>query len=277
MKQRQKQKEVFHKIRKSMTKEWAKRTVYQVTAFLVSVAMVYGVVSYAVGKSYRARKLEFVDGFTITAHTGSMDTKDNSLESIRAGAESGADIIEFDVAFRPDKTPVMSHDLVVTNKQGVPVEEAFKLISKYPGIKVNLDIKETTNLSGLQELVLRYNLLDRVFLTGVSQRYVDEVKAQCPQLKYYLNMSPSRFKIITDKYKQALLEQLETSGAVGINCNYNYAGERLSGLMHENGYLLSVWTANNEDDMARCLAIKPDNITTRHPDVLIQLIENWRV
>ena len=45
-------------------------------------------------------------GFTITAHTGCEGTPDNSLDSIRAGVAAGADIVEIDLHFLPDGTPV---------------------------------------------------------------------------------------------------------------------------------------------------------------------------
>ena len=62
-------------LKRNMTPTWAKHFSYQVFAFIVSVLMVIGVANYAITKSYDERKLTFVENFTITAHTGSFDTK----------------------------------------------------------------------------------------------------------------------------------------------------------------------------------------------------------
>lgn len=267
---------VWSKLHKKMTKKWWIMTIYQVITFLLSVVIVYGVVSYAVSKSYRTRKLYLSDSFTVTAHSGSMGTEENSIESIEKAIEAGADVVEFDVRFRPDGTPVMSHDSVLSNKKGVLVEEALKrLAQEGETIRVNLDIKETTNLQELQQLVIKYGLLDRVFLTGVTERFVPEVQAQCPELPYYLNYAPGRSKILGEKYQQKLLALLHATGAIGINCKYRYSSERLATLLHENGYLLSVWTVNDKDQMARALVNGADNITSEVPDQVIQLIETW--
>ena len=55
-------------------------------------------------------KTNLPENFTYTAHTGCVKTADNSLEAIEEGAKHGADIIEFDLNFLPDGTPVLSHD-----------------------------------------------------------------------------------------------------------------------------------------------------------------------
>lgn len=74
-------------LKRNMTPTWAKHFSYQVFSFLVSVAMVIGVANYAITRSYDERKLTFVDGFTITAHTGAFHTNQNSLEAVQAAID----------------------------------------------------------------------------------------------------------------------------------------------------------------------------------------------
>lgn len=250
-------------------------TIYQVVTFLLALVLVYSVVNYAVTRSYKARKLHLSDSFTVTAHSGSMDTKDNSLESIEKAISIDADVVEFDVRFQSDGTPVMAHDRMGVNK-AVKVEDAFKIITE-PGvdIKINLDIKETTNLIDLEKLVVRYSLEDRAFMTGVTEDKVSEVKRQCSVLKYYLNYSPAKLKISKESYQNKVLQLLEQTGAIGINCNYIYMSERLAETLHAKGYLLSIWTVNQEDKIARCLVLGADNVTSKVPDRVIDLIDNW--
>lgn len=82
--------------------------------------------------------------FTITAHTGCMSTKMNSLESIKKADEFGADITEFDLNFMPDLSPVLSHNAPSGGE--VTLEQAFELLSHYPELKINIDIKSDKNL-----------------------------------------------------------------------------------------------------------------------------------
>lgn len=262
-------------LKRNMTPTWAKHFSYQVFSFLVSVAMVIGVANYAITRSYDERKLTFVEGFTITAHTGAFDTNQNSLEAVQAAIDHQVEVLEIDVRQRPNGILVMAHDLVVKNSDGVPLADAFALLEP-TAIRLNLDIKETKVLGALHDLLVEYNLYDRVILTGLEVWNMNAVKAStCRDLPYYLNYIPSRFQIFSADYQQRLLKILEESGAIGLNCNYKHVGGRLSNFLHKNGYKLSVWTVDRRDTMKRILVAKPDNITTKQYDKLQDVIARW--
>lgn len=262
-------------LKRNMTPTWAKHFSYQVISFLISVFLVAAVATYAVTKSYDERSLNFVEGFTITAHTGAFNTPENSLESVQAAIDNNVEILEIDIRRRPNGTLVISHDIVVTNNDGTELTEVFKLLQR-DDCRINLDIKETRTLNDLHDMLVEYNLLDRAFLTGIDQMNVAAVKeSSCADMDYYLNYQPSRIQIFTNDYKHKIISLLEETGAIGINCNYKYAGGTLSNLLHENGYKLSVWTVNSRYEMKRMLVAEPDNITTKEYDLLISVIENW--
>lgn len=258
-----------------MTPTWAKHFSYQVISFLLSVCLVIGVTAYAINKTYDERTLTFVQGFTVTAHTGAFDTPENSMESVQAAIENNVQIIEIDIRQRPDKTLVISHDIVVMNNEGTPLADVFALLQQDDCL-INLDIKETRTLDPLHDMLVEYNLLSRAFLTGIDQMNVNAVKeSSCADMDYYLNCQPSRIKIFTDDYKVKIIDLLKETGAVGINCNYKYACTTLSNLLHENGYKLSVWTVNTKFEMKRMLVTQPDNITTKEYGKLMSVIDNW--
>lgn len=262
-------------LKRNMTPTWAKHFSYQVISFIISVFLVIGVAEYAVTKSYDERKLSFVKGFTITAHTGAFDTDENSVEFVDIAIKNNVEVIELDIRQRPNGTLVMNHDIVITNNDGVVLSKALEKL-KGTDIRINLDIKETRTLNALHDILVEYNLYSNAFLTGIEVSDVEAVKnSTCSDLDYYLNMQPSRWRIFTEDYQKKLLRTLEETGAIGVNCNFKYAGGHLSGLLHKNGYKLSVWTVNRTKDMKRCLVLKPDNITTKQYDLLLSTINNW--
>lgn len=262
-------------LKRNMTPTWAKHVAYQVFAFIVSVLMIVGVADYAVTKTYDEMELTIVENFTITAHTGAYDTEMNSVEFVSTAIEKGAKFIEIDVRQRPDGTIVMSHDLVVTNNDGNPIDEAFELLEG-TDIQINLDIKETRALNNLHQLLVSHSLVEQSFLTGIETINVKAVKeSDCADMDYYLNYIPSRTRVFFDEYRQKLIDLLEETGAIGINCNYKYANSQLSSLLHKRGYKLSVWTVDTERKAKKMLAISPDNITSRKPDMIESVIENW--
>lgn len=209
---------------------------------------------------------------TITAHTGCEDTPDNSLESIGKGADCGADIVEFDIRFDKNNTPVLSHDEPTGSE--VTLEQAFIKLSEYKNLKVNLDIKCTDNLNAVQALAEKYNLLGRAFYTGVFDEFADSVRKDSPKIPYYINfrdmLLPDEH---TEEYLLSLVEKVKNFGAMGINFHFGNASEDLVDVFHKNDLLVSLWTINEIDDFQKVIKLSPDNITTRKPSIAKKLIK----
>ena len=261
-------------LKRNMTPTWAKRFAYQVVAFLVSVSMLVMVVSYAFNKTFDEHDLKFVDGFTITAHTGAYNTPDNSIESLEKAIEHGDASFEIEVRQRPNGTIVMSNDIINTNSDGTEITAAFQRVKK-TDMHLNLDIRETRVLKNLHDLIVDYSLTDRVTLTGIEVFQANKVKENCPGVEYYVNYMPSRINIFTEDYQQKIIDMLEKTGAIGINCNYKYASRTLSNLLHKNGYKLSIWTVDGKYQIKRALVNTADNITTNNPQKVQHIINKW--
>ena len=215
---------------------------------------------------------EMPDGFTFTCHAGAMLTKANSLESVREAIEWGAQIVEFDVSFRPSGTAVIIHNGNPTEKMGVLLEDALKIVADSETCKINLDLKSTANVAEVDRLVNKYNLSARVFYTGVFADWVDAVKSSS-DIPYYLNHSITKEEASDKNAALAVVKKAKELGAFGINSNFRGASKLFVDTMHENGLLVSLWTANNADDMVKCIELKPDNITTKKPNMLKALLK----
>lgn len=209
------------------------------------------------------------EGFTCTAHTGCVGTQNNSLESIDAAVKCGADIVEFDLNFTADGKAVLSHDAPQGNE--ISLDEAFQKIASFENLKVNVDVKTTTNLEVVKPLAEKYGILDRIFYTGIDKNMVEDAKNKSPGVTYFLNTGVRRIQ--TKKYLAKLVGKVRDCGAVGINFNKKSATKKLVKFFQENGLLVSIWTANNEKDILRLLSLSPDNITTRRPDIMAGILQ----
>ena len=207
-------------------------------------------------KEYK-NNIKISDGFTITAHTGCMNTEENSLESIKVGVENGADIIEFDLYFTKTGEPVLSHDEPKGDE--ISLGEAFSYLATLDGVRANVDIKTVDALEKVYPLV--------------KDEFVDSVKTDSPEIKYYLNVDVDKSKNTDREYLLALVEKVKNAGAIGINFNYKSASKELVEVFHENNLLVSIWTVDDEYNMCKILSFGPDNITTRHPDKLSEIIK----
>ena len=192
---------------------------------------------------------------SITAHAGALNTTPNTLDSVRACLSSGADIFEVDVRFLPDGTPALGHNQV--GPDSARLEDVFALMQDFT-IQINLDMKETSHVPRVDELVAQYGLRDRAFMTGLSRSACAALRG-CG-LPYYLNgAAPAAAKEL---------------GALGVNINYRQCSKKLVRDARALGLLVSVWTADKPGTMRKMLRRDVDNITTRHPDVLQGLMQS---
>ncbi len=218
-----------------------------------------------------AESLDIPKGLSITYHAGALCTPPNSIYSINAAIEHGAEIVEFDISFRPDGTPVIIHNSSPNNSQGIFLENALEAIAKSDSCKINLDLKSTANLSAIDELVKFYGLSERVIYTGVFEDWVDAVKNQS-SIPYYLNHNVTELEAANNNAAQAIADKAKDLGAIGINANFASVSKLFIDTVQSNGLLVSLWTVNKTEDMFRVLKLKPDNITTKKPHILKQII-----
>ncbi len=215
------------------------------------------------------------DGFTVTYHAGAMHTPANSIDSVKVAIEADAQVVEFDVSFRPDGTPVIIHNAEPNSSQGVFLESALEVVAAHPTCKINLDIKSKKNLAAVDELVRLYGLTERVFYTGVFEDWVETVRTTS-SISYYLNYNISAEEAQDETKLQIVADKVKNYGAVGINSNYRNATKGFVDFMHKNGLLVSLWTVNKPTDMPKVLEMHPDNITTKKPHILKKLAFNQK-
>ncbi len=203
---------------------------------------------------------------TVTAHAGAFNTPANSIENIEKVIENGCDIIEVDVTFRKDGTPVIIHKDMADDNEGVLLSEVFKLISTSESLLINLDIKSTLNLPAVDALLNEYGLFERAFYTGVFEDWVPSVKENSA-VPYYLNLSVEEAERNDPETAEKAVRKIRDSGAVGMNVRYTNVTEILVSGLHKNNIPISVWTVDDEETAKHFALLGVDNITTRRPDM----------
>ena len=234
---------------------------------LAGAAVTAGYISYVKNKA-----VELPKKFTVTAHTGCEGTKDNSLEAIEQGYLSGADIVEFDVHFNSEGEPVLAHDYAADDS--VKLKDAFGLVAKFDNLRVNVDCKTTDNLKAIADIAEECGVKDRIFYTGIETRDVEAVKAQTPEVKYYLNTKINKAKKYDVEYIRSLADLVLDNDALGLNIHYSEASKKMIDIFHQSDLEVYLWNVNKEFDMCRVLNLGCDNITTRQPLKLKATIEN---
>ncbi|MBE6755352.1 MAG: glycerophosphodiester phosphodiesterase [Ruminococcaceae bacterium] len=244
---------------------------FKIVIFII-IAVLIIIAAYGVIEMNELKNAEFnlPANFTYTAHTGCEGTKENSLESIEKGYENGADIVEFDLNFDKSGNPVLCHD---EPKGGeVTLDEAFRKVSEYANLKVNVDAKSDLHLEKVKPLAEKYGISDRIFFTGIKDEFVEN--ARKTSVDYYLNIDVENPTKHSEEYLLSLVQRVKEAGAIGINFNKNNASSELVEAFHENGLLVSIWTVDSKTELFEILLLSPDNITTRNPHKIRKIIED---
>ena len=203
---------------------------------------------------------------TVTAHSGSNGTEDNTIPSIKVALDSGAEIVEFDLNVDENGELKLSHNAPVG---GEPTfEEALVLVKQSDDIFINIDVKTTKNIDKMQEIIVKHDMLDRVFYTGISEDFVADVREKSPLVQYYLNCYPEISELGNKDYCDQMADRVIELGGIGVNINFKGVTPQLVEACHSKNLLLSVWTVNNEEDMEMFLSMGVDNITTEKPTFL---------
>lgn len=241
--------------------------------FLIpEIICAYDNLYYNINKCKLTADYSLPESFTVTYHAGAMHTKPNTVNSAKAAIDADAQIVEFDVSFRPDGTPVIIHDSEPGNNQGVFLESALEVVAEHPSCRINLDIKSMKNLGAVDELVRMYGLWNRVFYTGVFEDWVETVKSNS-EIPYYLNHNITAIESKDLLAMNRIANLAKNLGAIGINSHFEFASKKFCEFMHARGLLVSLWTVNKPADMIKVLSYAPDNVTTKRPQLLRNIIK----
>ena len=209
----------------------------------------------------------------VTAHAGCMNTPINSLESIEVSLDYEVDIVELDVRFTDTLVPVLSHDEIKNNKKDyIKLENAFKLLCKNENILVNLDMKEIDGIVNIEKLIDKYNMKNRVFLTGIELESIERLNTYEIKIPYFINYELDKSRMNDLNYLKDIRNKICEKNALGINLNFEFLTKELVNLFHENNKLVAVWTVDDESTMNKVINLNVDSITTNNIDILLDEI-----
>lgn len=210
-----------------------------------------------------------------TAHAGCMGTKMDSMESVLAGIQAGADVLEADVRVLPDGDVVLSHNAVrpSAGKGLVRLTQVLEAVKPHQNIRLNLDLKSTEKIDAVARLLHSFRMADRAFFTGIDQSNYNDAAERGGGIAYMLNYEPDPYCNYNSDFVRTMLEQLKNSGAFGVNLPYLSVTSKLVKSVHRMQKSISVWTVNGAYELSRMIHMRVDSITTRRPDLLNTLLK----
>lgn len=210
----------------------------------------------------------------ITAHAGCMNTMMDSIEAVEAGIKYEADIIEIDLNVDENSNLLLCHDIPKENLEYPSLKTVLEITKSQKDILLNVDVKNTVTLRGLKSIISEFELLDRVFLTGLTIQDILENREFLKGIYYFINLGVSDFENIEPK---ELIDELKKLNPIGININYRLVTPELITICKEKNMLTSVWTVDDEHEMEKMISLKVNSITTKKINILKNKISEMQI
>lgn len=211
----------------------------------------------------------------LTAHAGSENTPDNTMESILYSVTLPVQALEADLRLSPEGTIVLAHNEPKDFSTLPTLKQVLDVLSP-TALCFNCDLKEP----GLEDRILTLaeakGMAGRIIFSGeVDPHYQKEH----PQWKgsVFLNMEnilphcKDALESGTPPTEEQAKEAVDLCCSLSVkvlNLNHAICTPFLAAYAAEKGVGLSLWTVNEEADMEKALAVNPYNITTRRPITL---------
>ncbi|MFJ9817951.1 glycerophosphodiester phosphodiesterase [Streptomyces sp. NPDC101151] len=217
---------------------------------------------------------------TAVAHRGApYRFRENTLDSLRAALDLGADAVEIDVRLTRDGVPVLLHDgtlkrlwehdrpLLALSAEEVRGLTAGGVPTLAEALTATDDSRVMVDLCGrvdrrtvqqVMDVVRQSGARDRVYYCAHAEAML-AVRAADPSAEIALTwttLAPPR---------PALLAAVRPRW---LNYRFSLVDRDLAARVHHDGYLLSVWTPDTRRSMRRLLDLGADSITTNRVDTL---------
>lgn len=222
---------------------------------------------------------------------------ENSLTSIKKALDLGADVIEFDVRLTKDLIPIIMHDATIdrttdgigevasynfqdlqkfkitytktgTVDKGEPIpslDELISLLSKYPKVTINCEIKEYQDIC--LDLVFKTfktnNLLRRTVFTCFDYGVLEKLKAMSDEVM----VQGFPLELMTN-VPDGIGSPEQLFDYIGIK--HSLATKELVSYYKSIGLITGVWVVNDTQQLSSCIAMGAEIITTDRIDIFIQ-------
>lgn len=281
---------------------------------VLTLAMVAIVFVTALRREHEPRQQDWSRN---VAHRGASEAApENTLQAFRLAREAGAEGLEMDVHLSRDGHVVVIHDStldrttdgtgLVRDKtlaelrsldagyrsnggahtaehpyrgEGVRIPTLREVLAEFPGMTVNLDIKE--DQPGLEAAVLeeidRAGARERVLVASqegrvisrfrrLSEGEVDTAASRWEVARLYA-LSLLRLEALADPPYEALQIPVEHRGV-------ELAAPRFVQAAHSRGVRVDVWTIDEPKEMRRLLELGADSVMTNRPAELRRVLDS---
>ncbi len=235
----------------------------------------------------------------IVAHRGaSGNAPENTIASFALAFRLGAEAVEFDIHQSADRRLIVMHDEALdrtTNGQGLVIEKSYGELKE-----LDAGSWSSPEFSG-ERVPLLEEALDFITHRGFAlveikhgsdiypdiERNIADLLSSRPKWKrrsVFIAFDPGillNLKELDDELNTGLLTADPPEEYIDVAQEFRIQSffpkwEKLKpdsvSTLHRNGYSVHPWVLDTEDDARKVLSMKPDSVSSNHPEMLFSLL-----
>lgn len=227
--------------------------------------------------SYIREDLSNVDNISLISHCSEVDGAKNSVAGFKESVRLGANAVIVDLCFKKDGTPVMT-DSYSEIDSAEKVEALFSAMNeeKFNSACVYLNIVQLSDIAKLNSLAVEYNVVDRVFLTGIDADRYELIGTDDTILPFLIDYTFTAEEL--DSVKNGSFskpEALEKTGASGLVTDYSQLSDELVETLNDYGILFAVDGIEDTPDMCKALLCGADNVIVKDIKKSRETVDEW--
>lgn len=252
-----------------------------ITVLAVALAVFYPFIADAFDtvavRRYIGQDIKNVDNVVLVARCSAIDGKAQSVAGVKEAVRLGADAVTVDLCFRADDTPVIT-DRYENNTEADTVEELFAAMNdeKYKDVKLYLNIVQLSSLTELNRITVKYNMVGRVYLTGIDNshyRLITSDNTIVPFLLEYDFTQDDLQKIADGKFSAP--ECIAKYGAGGLEIDKRFATPEIVSTLDNFGIPFIVSGIESVDDYCKVLMSGAATVIVSDIEKCSQVLDVW--
>ncbi|WP_232009773.1 glycerophosphodiester phosphodiesterase [Actinomyces howellii] len=238
----------------------------------------------------------------VVAHRGgAAETPENTRSAVEHVVGLGLDWMETDLRATADGVVVLAHDVDLARASGSerPIGDMTweelervdagdgraparldEVLGSFPGMRLNVDLKESSVVQPAIQAVRSADALDRVRFASFSARRLAMLRRQEPRARTSLGVGDVAGLVLAAEAAVALPRTRWnwTKGRVdAVQVPVSYHGvpvvtRRFVAHAHRLGLEVHVWTVDEPEEMLRLAALNVDAVITDRPSLALEVL-----
>lgn len=216
------------------------------------------------------------DGFLVVAAADTFDVIKNTDESLISNYKSGSYALELNVSFTDKGVPVLADSYEYITDGSVTLESVFEKFKNKSYLNYIINVSDFSDCSLFNALALKYNLTDRIIISGFGIEDFDTVATALYSYPVCVDLGDEVKDLSDVNYCQALIDEIDNYGIHSIRCSIDKVTKEFADTIYENQTLkLIISDVDSDFDMYHALSLNPNGIISKNPHEFYSiLVEN---